>query len=220
MGHFNGKHKPQEERPELLYVYDALCGWCYGFSPVITQLFEHYNDRLDFLVLSGGMVKGESIGPVSQMAPYIKRAYKTVEQTCGVKFGEKYLNVTLESDDAILTSVPAARAMAAFRIEKPRMTVLFASRLQKAIFQDGMMCDDNESFGKIASEFELDATQFIAKMESDDITTIIENEFKMVKDMGINGFPTVLLRIGEKIEPIIRGYRDYNSIVQIIDTML
>jgi len=220
MGQLNGKHKPEKQRPELIYVYDALCGWCYGFSPVITRLYEDYKDRLDFLVLSGGMVRGDSIGPVSQISSYIKKVYKTVEQTCGVKFGEKYLNDFLENEDAVLTSIPAARAMAVFRLEKPQLSVVFASRLQKGLFHDGMLCDDTASMGEMAAEFGLDAQQFISKMDANDITTIIDNEFKIVKDMGINGFPSLLLRKGEKMEPIAKGYRDYNGIVQIINTLI
>ena len=72
----------------IIYVYDALCGWCYGFSPVIKQVFEKYQAQFDFEVISGGMILGERQGPIGEVAAYIKGAYKTVEDTTGVKFGE------------------------------------------------------------------------------------------------------------------------------------
>ena len=34
--------------PTIVYVYDALCGWCYGFAPVIERLHEKYGDRLTY----------------------------------------------------------------------------------------------------------------------------------------------------------------------------
>ncbi len=46
------------QRGRIIYVNDALCGWCYGFSPVITAIHEKYKDELDFEVISGGMVTG------------------------------------------------------------------------------------------------------------------------------------------------------------------
>ncbi|WP_315819016.1 hypothetical protein [Paraflavitalea speifideaquila] len=40
----------------IYYCYDAYCGWCYGFSPVIKRIAEEYKDRVSFEVLSGGMI--------------------------------------------------------------------------------------------------------------------------------------------------------------------
>jgi putative protein-disulfide isomerase len=40
----------------LYYVYDPLCGWCYGFSPVINQLKESMQDEFTIEVISGVMV--------------------------------------------------------------------------------------------------------------------------------------------------------------------
>ncbi len=35
-------------KPLLIYCYDAYCGWCYGFSKVISRIEEEYRDRLGF----------------------------------------------------------------------------------------------------------------------------------------------------------------------------
>ena len=89
----------------LIYVYDALCGWCYGFSPVMQQLHEKYSKEMDFTVLSGGMVTGERVGPIGQVAGYISEAYKTVEAHSGVQFGDGFLNGILKEGKAIFNSV-------------------------------------------------------------------------------------------------------------------
>ncbi len=34
---------------DLVYVYDALCGWCYGFAPVIKAFAERYAEEVWFL---------------------------------------------------------------------------------------------------------------------------------------------------------------------------
>ena len=46
--------------PRIIYCYDAYCGWCYGFSPVIKALYEKYNDQFEFETISGGMIPVES----------------------------------------------------------------------------------------------------------------------------------------------------------------
>ena len=75
----------------LIYCYDAYCGWCYGFSPVMKQLEESFKDRLQVEVLSGGMILPETPKAIAATAGYIKEAYKTVEAYTGIKFGEDYL---------------------------------------------------------------------------------------------------------------------------------
>src|SRR5690349_7554205 len=77
--------------PVIIYCFDAYCGWCYGFSPVIEKLEEHYRNEFPFEVLSGGMIPDENPKPISAMAGYISKAYKRVEELTGVKFGEDFL---------------------------------------------------------------------------------------------------------------------------------
>ena len=77
--------------PTLYYCYDAYCGWCYGFSPVIRRLFEEYRQTVAFEVLSGGMILPEKPQPVRVIADYILSSYKTVEERTGIRFGEDWL---------------------------------------------------------------------------------------------------------------------------------
>ena len=63
--------------PVVIYCYDAYCGWCYGFSPVIKQIAEEYKDQFDIEVLSGGMIITDKPKHISVTAGYIQKAYKT-----------------------------------------------------------------------------------------------------------------------------------------------
>ena len=63
----------------LIYCYDAYCGWCYGFSEVMKKINSAYKNKLEFEVLSGGMILPEDPVPISATAKYILGAYKRVE---------------------------------------------------------------------------------------------------------------------------------------------
>ena len=78
-------------KPTLFYCYDAYCGWCYGFSPVIKQIAANYNPQLNIEVLSGGMIVPENPVAIGVTAGFIQKAYPTVEEYTGVKFGADYL---------------------------------------------------------------------------------------------------------------------------------
>jgi putative protein-disulfide isomerase len=215
MAKLNGKSIPEKEKPEILYVFDPLCGWCYGFSPVITRLKTELNSDVNFLVLSGGMVR--DAGPIGEMANYIKTAYKVVEDTTGVKFGDKFLNGVLENGEAIFSSVPPAKAIAVLRIHKPGECIEIAARLQKAIYHDGIEVDDYSAYAQIAKEFGMDPDDFLMQVKSEEIAQIVENEFKMVAGLGVNGYPSVLLRRGNETQLLSRGYKDYDNLFKIVN---
>ena len=77
--------------PTIIYCYDAYCGWCYGFSPVINKIAGEYKDKLEIEVLSGGMMVGEEAMPIEKIGPYIQTAYRRVEELSGIKFGDDFL---------------------------------------------------------------------------------------------------------------------------------
>jgi putative protein-disulfide isomerase len=214
MAKLNGKSIPEKEKPEILYVFDPLCGWCYGFSSVITRLKTELNSDVDFLVLSGGMVR--DAGPIGEMANYIKTAYKVVEDTTGVKFGDKFLNEILENGEAIFSSVPPAKALAVLRIHKPAECIEIAARLQKAIYHDGIEVDDYSAYAQIAIEFGMEPDEFLLQVKSAEIAEIVENEFKMVAGLGVNGYPSVVLRKGNETQLLSRGYKDYDSLYKVV----
>src|SRR5687768_1092671 len=75
----------------VYYCYDAYCGWCYGFSPVIHRLAKEYENTIEIEVLSGGMILPASPRPISVTASYIQQEYVSVEERTGIKFGKDYL---------------------------------------------------------------------------------------------------------------------------------
>src|SRR6478672_5022138 len=78
-------------KPMLFYCYDAYCGWCYAFSPVMKKIDAGFGARVDLEVLSGGMIISDKPKHISLMSGYIQKEYPQVEEYTGVKFGADYL---------------------------------------------------------------------------------------------------------------------------------
>lgn len=197
---------------KIIYVYDALCGWCYGFSPVMEEFHENYKDKLDFEVISGGMITGERIGSIGEVASYISTAYKHVENATGVKFGNQFLNTTMSKGDAIFTSVPPAIAMSLFKRLKLEKSIQFASALQKAIYFDGVEPEDFDAYGDIAATFGLDRDSFITKIREDEYRKLAEEEFRKSAALGVTGFPAVFVEYNERYYKIGSGYLPFSSL--------
>jgi len=201
-----------QEKMKIVYVYDALCGWCYGFSQVVMQFQEKYKDSLSFEVISGGMITGSKIGPIGEVASYISWAYKDVEKATGVKFGDEFLNKTLKNGDAIFTSIPPAIALSVLKNLDPKNSIRFASELQKAIYYDGIEPENLEAYGQIAFKFGLDAKSFVLKMKDPLNKKLAEDDFKKSDELNVSGFPTIFIEINGTYHKIGSGYMSFNEL--------
>lgn len=204
--------QPSNRAMTIIYVYDALCGWCYGFSPVIQQLHEAMHDQAHFAVISGGMITGPRIGPIGEVAGYIQQAYKDVEQATGVKFGEKFLTRTLAQGTAIFTSIPPAIALALFKTALPEQAVAFAATLQKAIYYDGLQPLNLDEYAPYAAAYGLDGDQFVAALSDPTYERAAKKEFAYTASLGVNGFPTVLVQKAQRSYVVARGYLPYPAL--------
>ena len=54
-------------KPIFIYCYEAYCGWCYGFTPVIKKIEEKFKGQVNIEVLSGGMMIEENIAPIEKI---------------------------------------------------------------------------------------------------------------------------------------------------------
>lgn len=206
-------------RPTLLYIMDPLCGWCYGFSPVVMQLHERYRDQMDFRVVPGGMITGARVEPVSKMADYILQAYTRVEEMTGVKFGEPYLD-RLREGSTISSSEPSCRALHLFSTLHPDKAVEYAHQLQRAIYIDGFDWNDPETYAHLARLFDLDAKAFVEQWEGEEARYAVQQEFQWVQAAGINSFPCVVLEKSEQYFLVSQGYRPLEDVEGVINKVL
>ncbi|SKB34232.1 DsbA family protein [Daejeonella lutea] len=196
----------------IIYVYDALCGWCYGFSKVIHAFYESHGSIFPFEVLSGGMMTGERVGSINDIAPFIKSAYKTVEDTTGIKFGEPYLK-HLEEGTMILNSEKPAIALSVFKSYLPEKAVAFTHDLQDAIYFEGQDPNENELYRYLAVNFGIDPDDFEVKLQEESFKTAAFYEFSLAKQIQVTGFPAVLVQSGETgFYLIAKGYTDLDTL--------
>lgn len=210
----------QQLRPMVYYCYDAWCGWCYGFSPVITRIYEEYKNGLDFEVLSGGMILPEQPRHFAPVAKYIQGAYKRVEELTGVKFGEDFLWHVFhpgETDWYPSSEMPAI-ALCIFKEYHPDKAVLIAADLQYALNYEGRDLTDKEAYRHLLPKYNIPEEEFYEKLRSEEYKEKAHYEFALVKQLQVTGFPAVLLQVGDtKFYLLARGYTDYETLRERLD---
>ncbi|MFC5147557.1 DsbA family protein [Streptomyces aureoversilis] len=178
-------------RHRLTYAFDAYCGWCYGFGPTIREFAEANADRIELTVLSGGLFTGPRAQPVSAY-PYIPQADARIGELTGAVFGPGYAEAFADGT-AVLDSAAAATALAALREQAPERTLEFAGALQRAWYVDGRGLSDPETVRAVASGLGVDADAAVAAFADPATRRAAEAEFREVRRLGVDTFPTLLL---------------------------
>lgn len=209
--------KPQIK---IIYIYDAFCGWCYGFSRVIKECYENHKNDFGFEVISGGMMVGEKAGSVNQVAPFIKTAYHSVEETTGIKFGEPYLR-HLEEGTMILNSEIPSIALSVFKSLKPELSIPFVHDMQQSIYFEGKDPNDLSLYRYLAVNFGIDPDEFEKKMEEDEFKEAAYYDFALAKQLKVESFPAVLMQVSDvSFYLIAKGYTDQDTLELRINNVL
>ncbi|KAA5533653.1 DsbA family protein [Taibaiella lutea] len=207
----------------LIYCYDAWCGWCYGFSPVIKKIEALYKDRLHVEVLSGGMILPEEPRHIGLTAPYIQQAYKTVEEYTGVKFGEDFLwhIFNPEQSDWFPNSEKPAIALCIIKEYNPDMAVSFAADLQYSLNFEGRDLTDDEAYRHLLPKYGIDNETFYSDLHSEKFKEKAYYDFALCKQLQVTSFPQLLLQASDnKFYLVAKGYTDFETLKERIDNIL
>jgi putative protein-disulfide isomerase len=200
----------------IQYYYDPLCGWCYGFSPVIKRLQAHFGDDFQFEIFSGGMVLGEREGPIGKMAAYLEQAYPRVEQTTGIKFGEAFLEDILREGSYRASSLIPCIALTVFKTYRPESAIAFAHDLQKAFYYEGKPLNEPTTYQPLAEKYGLEVIPFIQQIGSAEAQRATQMEFARVAEMGISGYPSLIYQGPEGYRMLAQGYRSYEDLAKVL----
>lgn len=207
----------------LFYCYDAYCGWCYGFSPVMKELAAAFEGQFETEVLSGGMMVGDQKAPIEKIAPFIQSAYKRVEELSGIKFGDDFLwhiHNPGESDWVMNSEKPAI-ALCIFKEYCPQRQLEFASDLQYALNYEGRDLDDNEAYRHLLEKYSLQPEAFYEKLQSEEYKEQAYYEFDLCRQLQVTAFPALLLQIKDsKFYLLARGYTPFDEVKQRLENVL
>jgi putative protein-disulfide isomerase len=210
-------------KPTIYYCYDAYCGWCYGFSKVISRIAAEYKDVVAFDVLSGGMIFEEQPQHISAIAPYVQGAYKRVEELTGIEFGKDYLwhMFNPNESDWYPESTTPAIALCIMKEYHPEQAVFMAEDLQYALNYEGRDLTDKEAYRHLLAKYNIPEVEFYTKLKSEEYREKAYYEFALVKQLNVTGFPQVLLQVTDsKFYLLAQGFTDYETLKTRINKVL
>ncbi len=178
----------------LHYVFDPLCGWCYGAAPLISAARDVPD--LTIVLHAGGMMAGANRHAVtSKLRDYVMSHDKRIAQLSGQTFGSAYFDELLCDSNAVLDSAPPSTAiLAAEELAGRGLDMLH--RLQLAHYVEGRRIADTAVLVQLAQELGLTPRAF-AETFACLAGAVTERHFTeshhWLARIGAQGFPTIAL---------------------------
>jgi putative protein-disulfide isomerase len=177
----------------LHYIYDPLCGWCYGAEPLVTAATKV--DGLALTLHAGGLWPEPTRLP-EQMRRYIQQADARVGQMSGQPYGEAYLRGLLFDPDLVLESRPVVAAVLAAQAQGPAKALPMLRGIQHAHYEQGKHVVRAEVLREIAASIGLDVAAFAKALTTVPVDEHMAESRELMNNVGAQGFPTFVLQIG------------------------
>ena len=199
----------QSEENSLIYIGDTLCSWCYGFAPELDKFIEKHPE-LTLRMVQGGL-RPNGVEMVHQMEEFLKSHWIEIEKRTGQPFSfDMFTN-----EDFVLDTEPASRAVIVCRMMDPTKELAFFKAVQIAFYVKNRNINLLETFLEVADEFGMDKSRFEELFESEEAKYATKTDFQLSSEMGIKGFPSVVVKLGKQFYMISNGYREFADLEEV-----
>jgi len=180
----------------LHYIYDPLCGWCYGAEPLVNAAAAVEGLALE---LHGGGLWPRPTRLPEETRRYIQQADARVAGISGQPYGQAYLNDLLLDPNMVLDSKPTTAAVLAARSLDAAKALPMLKGIQHAHYEQGHHVVQREVLCDIAEAIGLERAAFEQAMQNADTETHIAETQSLMAKVGVAGFPTFVLQIGNEL---------------------
>ncbi len=199
----------QSEENSLIYIGDTLCSWCYGFAPELDKFIANHPE-LKLRMVQGGL-RPFGTEMLHDMKDFLQSHYTEIEKRTGQSFDKQMF----EKENFVLDTEPASRAVVVCRIMKPEKELEFFKAVQHAFYTQTKDINRLSTFEEIAEKLELDKEKFSELFNSEEAKYTTKTDFQLSSEMGVKGFPSVVLKINGKFYMISNGYREVADLEEV-----
>jgi putative protein-disulfide isomerase len=185
-------------RTTVTYLFDPLCGWCYGASAVVQRLGQQPNIRL--VLAPSGLFTGGGRTMDAAFADYAWSNDLRIAKLTGQRFTEDYRQKVLGRLGSRFDSAAATLALTAVSLSEPQRDLEALKALQEARYVQGLDTCDVSVLETLLRDLGLAAAA--DRMVASDAELLAANAARIQKARGLmqtfgaQGVPALLVTDG------------------------
>lgn len=174
------------------YLFDPLCGWCYGAGAALTSLAQAPGVKLE--LLPTGIFSGEGARPMDDaFAAYAWSNDERIARLTGRVFSERYRDFVLADRRRRFDSGPATLALTAVSLTAPARELEALEAIQHARFVDGQDITDPVLLASVLGSLGLDEAAARLAPPAADLAAANRSRVKrageLMRALGARGVP-------------------------------
>lgn len=202
---------------QLVYFADPMCSWCWGFKPSLMAILEKYGSGLPLRMIMGGLRPGTTRIMDHEQKTTIRQHWEHVAEASGQPFKFDFFDRT----DFIYDTEPACRAIVAGGKLAPEYVLGLLIAIQEGFYAENRDVTDPEVLADLSVDAGFDRDEFLEVFDNTETEQATQDGFQIAKDIGVTGFPTLL--IGEDdtgYDLITAGFQKPDAVVERIGQWL
>lgn len=201
----------------VVYGVDPLCGWCFAIGEQLREARAQLAGEVTWEVALGGLVTGERVRPIALDADYLRRGLAQVEQASGRRAAEAYWTDLVGPGTWVSDSGPVVAAVVAVRdLAGDEAAMDLAHLLCDRMYLSGRAPDDPDQVRAGSAALGLDPDAVLARWRSDEGQEAAQAENARARALGVTTYPSLFVRQGRQLTPVLAGYAPAPVIVDTI----
>jgi putative protein-disulfide isomerase len=209
-------------RTTVTYLFDPLCGWCYGASPALQQLGQHSGLTLE--LAPTGLFAGGGRRMDAAFADYAWSNDLRIAKLTGQRFTEAYRQNVLGRHGSRFDSASTTLALTAVLLTEPLRELPALKVLQEARYVQGLDTCDGAVVATLLRDLGLAAAA--DRLATSDAELLATNAARIQKAQGLmqtfgaQGVPTLVVtdKHGSRLLSSHALYGSFDSLLSHIAT--
>ncbi|MEZ5924514.1 MAG: DsbA family protein [Hyphomicrobiaceae bacterium] len=203
--------------PQLIYIADPMCSWCWGFSPVIDAIAERFGAVAPVSLLMGGLRPYNTEPMREKDRAMIREHWEHVAQRTGQPFDFAFF----DRSDFTYDTEPASRAVVTAQALRPGSGLDMLKAVQQAFYAENRDVTDEDVLTEVAVEEGFAAEPFASALVSESARAATREGFVTSQNAGIRGFPTLLAGTAQTgYTMVTHGYQPLEALAEPLEQWL
>ncbi|MGO3784621.1 MAG: DsbA family protein [Pseudoalteromonas prydzensis] len=199
---------------QLIYVYDPMCSWCWGFKACWQRIQAALADELEIIYKVGGLAADSDQPMPEDMQLFLQKTWRRIAAETGADFNFDFWTHCQPRR----STYPACRAVIAARQYNKEQAMFEA--IQKGYYLQAQNPSDISTLVRFAQQLDIDSSAFLSLLQSAQLEQQFQQELVYVQQLPAQGFPSLILLHKQQYYAIAINYTDAEQVIARIRSVL
>ncbi|WP_438314249.1 DsbA family protein [Sporosarcina sp. FA9] len=177
---------------ELYYVTDPICSHCWALEPVLRKFVKQYGNYFNMHTLMGGLLENwdgfaDVSNGISSPADVAGHWREVGEHS------RMPIDGTVWYDDPIASSFIPSRVYKVIQEKNPELANTFLRYAREELFAFNKNIAHDELLIDLVNRVGLNGEEIVSQSKLPEANTLLQEDFKRVRELGVRGFPTIVM---------------------------